>query len=131
MTLIKKSLKLRIEDYETLAEVNDFIVSNLSRHYTIQDLAHKARTNERKLKTSFRQVYGLGIYAYLKSERMKQAKFYLETTDKSVLEIARLVGYRSMSSFSTAFRKQYGIPPRDIRMTINKISYPGAVSQAG
>jgi len=51
--------------------------------------------------------------------RMGLARHYLESTPLSIQEIAYLLDYAQPGPFSRAFKKYYGIPPRDIRMPVN------------
>jgi AraC-like DNA-binding protein len=44
--------------------------------------------------------------------RMTLAGDYLRTTPLDIASIARLLGYRDESSFSRAFRRRFGVPPR-------------------
>jgi two-component system response regulator YesN len=46
---------------------------------------------------------------------MEKAKELLEQTEKSVKEISILVGYKSMGSFSTMFKKIYSKSPTEWR----------------
>ena len=46
---------------------------------------------------------------------MDEARKLLETTDLKAAEISRLVGYAHQSSFTDAFRRQFGITPSQWR----------------
>jgi AraC-like DNA-binding protein len=47
--------------------------------------------------------------------RMEKAKELLEQTEKSVKEISILLGYKSMGSFSTMFKKMFRLSPTQWR----------------
>jgi transcriptional regulator GlxA family with amidase domain len=53
--------------------------------------------------------------SYLARVRLSQAAGYLSTTDKTVRQIARLVGYENEASLSKAFRRAFGRPPGEYR----------------
>jgi AraC-like DNA-binding protein len=56
--------------------------------------------------------------------RMGLARHYLESTPLSIQEIAFLLDYAQPGPFSRAFKKYYGFPPRNARMTGH--AYSGA-----
>lgn len=87
------------------------LTEDLSRRYTIEELAGALMVSPSALKTYFRGVYGKPVAAYLKELRMQKAADLLRHTDKSVAEVAAAVGYTSQSKFSEVFRKQMGTTP--------------------
>jgi len=46
---------------------------------------------------------------------MEHAKLLLESTDKPINEIANLTGYDTAASFIHAFRREFGLTPREWR----------------
>ena len=52
---------------------------------------------------------------YLTEWRMHRAQGMLETTRRSLGDIAEACGYQSESSFSKAFKKQFGQSPGAVR----------------
>jgi AraC-like DNA-binding protein len=70
------------------------------------------RTLQRRLKaekTSFQKI--------LNEVRAELAVKYLEDARLKSLEIAMLLGYSSLSSFTTAFKSWYDMPPAAYRQT--------------
>ena len=106
---------IKDREYKAILHIVQFIQDNLDKHYTIEELARRAGLNQRALKSGFRMMYGMGVYAYLKKERMNKAKEHLQMTHQSIFQIARMVGFKSISSFSNAFRKQFKQSPTDWR----------------
>jgi AraC-like DNA-binding protein len=74
-----------------------------------------AGTNEFKLKKGFRQLFGMGVFHRLLFRRMEKAKMLLETTNKSIGEIADLAGYDTAAGFIHAFRREFDMTPREWR----------------
>lgn len=108
---LKQPLYLSSYDLEVLYRAKDMLTKDISRHITIMDLSRELGINEFKLKHGFKQIFGSGIYSYQLMIRMERAKELLETTERCIKDIARLVGYRSSSSFIAAFKKMYKISP--------------------
>jgi len=79
------------------------------------ELARLAGLNDYKLKAGFRQVFGTTVFGYLRQQRLEQARQLLQAQEISVTEAAATVGYSSQGHFAAAFRKQFGINPKDLR----------------
>ena len=63
----------------------------------------------------FRAAYGQTPGQYLSRRRVERAEELLRTADLSVTEICMLVGFTSLGSFSSSFKKQTGLSPSDYR----------------
>ncbi len=100
-------------EYKQITSARDYLVSDLSNAPTIDWLAKQVGLNQSKLKKGFKKVFGKSIYAYFLAERMSKAKQLL--VDNSVTETAIIMGYSNISHFSSAFRKQFGVLPKEVR----------------
>ncbi len=65
------------------------------------------------LKTSFHEVFGETVFAYLRNLRLDRAREMLLEEGASVKEVSWAVGYASQSHFAHAFRDRFGTSPRD------------------
>jgi AraC-like DNA-binding protein len=101
---MKLPLKLKEKDMKQLHQIASLITSSLEKHYTIAELAEKAGMQEKKLKNGFKQVYNMGLYAYLRHKRMERAKA-LMLEGKKIKDIIPCIGYHNTGNFSKAFRK--------------------------
>lgn len=109
------TLHLSRYDIECLEKAKALIEIDLSRHYSIADLARHIAMGKTKFKEAFLQQYGTSVYTYLQQERMKLALELLTYSDKTIKQIARLTGYRHHSNFTTAFGNFYQITPGQAR----------------
>lgn len=105
---------------QTVTEVHELLISDLTRRYTIEELSSKFHINQTTLKTTFKTVFGQSIGGYMKEYRIKRAKELLCHSDASVAEIACAVGYENQSKFTVAFRDITGVLPRDYRKAHTK-----------
>lgn len=96
---------------DTVYQVHEYLVENLSRRITIQNLCDRFFINPTTLKQAFKARYGMSIAAHMKKHRMEQAALLLERTDLPVGQIALAVGYESQSKFSAAFKETFQILP--------------------
>ncbi|MFC4803476.1 helix-turn-helix transcriptional regulator [Filifactor villosus] len=103
------------EQVEAVREIHDWLVSNMSRRFTIEELSRKYLLNATTLKTVFKAVYGTSIAAHIKEHRMQEAGDLMKTTSLSIAEIARRVGYESQSKFTAAFKEHFHILPKEYR----------------
>jgi transcriptional regulator GlxA family with amidase domain len=79
--------------------------------WTVASLAKKVGTSRAVLARRFRAITGLSPLRYLSRVRMERATELLLTSDLSLAEIAREVGYDSEFSFNRAFKRNRGLPP--------------------
>lgn len=105
--------ELNKREYTQINNAREYLVSDLSNPPTIDCLAKRVGLNQSKLKKGFKQIFGKSIYAYFLAERMHKAKQLLVAN--SVTETAIIMGYSNISHFSSAFRKQFGVLPKEIR----------------
>ena len=111
-------MKLKKEDIETIRKAKEMLTKSQRYHITINDLSRETRMNRTKLQFGFKQLFGISIDDYRIQLRMEKAKELLEQTEKSVKEISILLGYRSMGSFSTMFKKMFRVSPTQWRNAI-------------
>jgi len=85
------------------------------RPWTVAELARGARVSRSVLDERFRVVLGRSPIRYLTEWRMHLAQDLLATSDITVYELARRVGYASEEAFSRAFKRELGRPPGEWR----------------
>jgi AraC-like DNA-binding protein len=84
----------------------------LARSWTVAQLAKTAGLSRSAFFERFTRAIGLTPMEYLLAWRMAVAKDLLRRRDLGVTEVAERVGYGSASTFSTAFSRHVGQPPR-------------------
>ena len=102
-------------DRRQTQRARDFLVDNLESPVSLAELSKKAGMSSPKLNRCFKQMYGMTVFAYLRTERLNLAIDLLENTGISITETAYRVGYDSPSHFSKAFKKRFGNSPRIFR----------------
>lgn len=83
--------------------------------WTVVDLARKVGMSRTAFAARFRQLVGEPPMSYLTRLRLGHAAGYLSSTDKTMRQIARLVGYQNEASLSKAFRRSFGQAPGEYR----------------
>jgi len=103
---------LKASDIDLIVHAKEILLQQMDNPPSLLELARKVGLNDRKLKQGFRQVFGTTVFGCLHHYRLEKARSLLQETNLAVVEVARKVGYTSLSAFSSAFRKKYGINPR-------------------
>jgi AraC-like DNA-binding protein len=87
----------------------------IDRHYAepldLDALAATAGLSKYHFLRCFARTYGRTPHAYLTERRVERAQDLLRATNLTVTEVCRLVGYESLGSFSTRFRRLVGVGP--------------------
>jgi AraC-like DNA-binding protein len=87
----------------------------LSPAPTIRQVSRTAGMNETALKHGFKSVFGETVFEFSMRCRMQHALMLLRERGMPVARIAESVGYSHQTSFATAFRRHFGVRPRDVR----------------
>lgn len=99
-------------------EAKEYLLAHLDEHITITELADMLGISPTSLKICFKGVYGDTINGYITNYKMQKAASLLKNTDKSVLEIAGIVGYNNGSKFAGAFRRVMNKSPNEYRKSL-------------
>ncbi len=110
-----RTITLSAYDVERIHEAKNLMLSHMDNPVTLISLAHKVGTNDFKLKKGFKQLFGTTVFTYLLQARMERAEQLLTDTKMPVTEIAFTIGYQTIGSFTSAFKKYFGYPPTKIR----------------
>ncbi len=78
-------------------------------------LARLAHVSEAHFIRTFKPTFGETPHRYLQRRRIERAADLLRETDRSVTDVCLTVGFRSLGSFSTAFRELTGESPSGYR----------------
>lgn len=99
---------------EQLRQVEEYMKANLSKSVTISELATVAGMNSSKFKYSFKEVYSSTVFKYMTELRMKEAVHLIKEKNYTISQASSEVGYKNPQHFTVAFKKLYGVLPRDI-----------------
>lgn len=98
---------------ERVREAGNIVDCNLQNPPSLLELARQVGLNDCYLKRGFRQMFGTTVFGHLHTQRMEQARRFLQEGKMNVTEVAYEVGYSSLSQFARAFKKQFGTNPSD------------------
>ncbi|MFN8619807.1 MAG: AraC family transcriptional regulator [Chloroflexota bacterium] len=104
-----------------LLRARDLVDARYTEPLTVDDMAAEAGLSRAHFSVEFRRAFGLTPHVYLLTRRLERAAALLRTTDHSVTQICMDVGWSSVGSFTTSFRRLYGCAP-----TVYRERYPPA-----
>ena len=111
---------LKPDTVECIYAAREILRQRLDNPPSLTELARLVGLNECTLKQGFRQVFQKTVFGYWHDYSMEQAENLLQMGDLKVGEVARMVGYRDRTAFTKAFRRKFGITPRDCKSATQK-----------
>jgi len=96
-----------------------FISQYIDLHYMenlyLDHMAEVLETTPKYFSNYFKKTFGVNYVEYLNKVRLSHAKELLKDSNMSVAEIGEKTGYLNSSTFTTTFKKYYGISPSEYR----------------
>ncbi len=108
------------QEAQKIHRVKEVLINDYSITHKIADLAHEVTLSEYKLKEGFKQLYGKTISQYMLQHRMQKGKSEIEKKNRKIKEIALDLGYDNPSHFIEAFKRTYGITPKQYEKSLGK-----------
>ncbi len=102
-------------DLKIIQEIKTYLEENFKEDIHIITLVRQFGINEFKLKSLFKQVYGITVMRYLRKCRMDRARDMLMNTDLEIKEIAFLIGFKYAHHFSKVYQAHFHVLPKDVR----------------
>ena len=114
-----RTVTLTASDVNAIQKAHDILTNEFCNPPTISALSKTIFLNEQKLKAGFSSRYHMSISQYTTSLKMALAENLLSTTELSIDEIAKKVGYNHSGNFIKMFKKLHGKTPLSFRKLKN------------
>lgn len=111
-------IRLTASDINSIQKAYDILTKEACNPPTIKNLSKTVFLNEQKLKAGFSAKYHMSISQYTNSIRMAMAENLLSTTDLSIGEISKMLGYNHTGNFIKSFKKSHGKTPLNFRKSL-------------
>ncbi|MEM7729237.1 MAG: AraC family transcriptional regulator [Pseudomonadota bacterium] len=112
--------EISVRDIGRVEEAREIILSNIEQVPTIPEIARMIGVNQTKLKSIFKLAYGMTIHEFTQKGKMDLALDLLHERRLSISEIGQEVGYDFPASFTHAFKRYYGLTPREMKKSISQ-----------
>jgi AraC-like DNA-binding protein len=107
-----------------LRRARDLTDRDFGQPLTLDAIARAANYSKFHFSRAFTAAYGETPMAYLTRRRVERAKDLLRAANLTVTEICLLVGFQSLGSFSSRFRKLVGLSPSAYRRQMTRSGGP-------
>ncbi|HIK06883.1 MAG TPA: helix-turn-helix transcriptional regulator [Trichormus sp. M33_DOE_039] len=110
---------------DTIAKIHyakEILQARLENPPLLSELAQTVGVSESTLQKGFQMQFGTTVFAYLTNQRMEQAHQLLQNSDFTVAEVANIVGYSHLGHFAAAFKRKFGITPKECFLGRNLVS---------
>ncbi len=106
----------RIKSYNKVTiQLIEYIQENITEVITLDDLVNRVNLSKEYLCTMFKKNVGLGIIEYINYHKIEESKYFLKYSNMSVSDIAFLFNFCNPGYYSSLFKKQTGLTPRQFQ----------------
>ncbi len=92
----------------------DFFLSRMDDSVSIADAARAACMSQYHFLRAFRDAFGITPHQFLTTQRLERARMLLRGGNHSVTDVCLESGFTSLGSFSSLFRRHFGVSPQAI-----------------
>ena len=104
-----------VQQTDNIGKVVEYIGRHYTENLTLSSLAEKFYLTPSYLSRIFKKQTGKNLVVYITEKRLNKAMDYMKAGERSLTEIAFLVGYDDYSYFNKVFRRYMGISPKQYR----------------
>jgi AraC-like DNA-binding protein len=91
-------------------------------HISLSDLAQRVGLGPSRLSHLFKTHLNVTIRDFVRERRLAKAADLLTTTEERISEICARSGFRDVANFNHAFKRHFGVAPREYRRVREEVS---------
>ncbi len=111
--------EFRYLDQAFIENVTKVVVDHLeASDFSVEELAAAVNVSKSTLTRKMKSISGMSPLDFIRYQKMRQAKLWLQDKDRNVTEIAISLGYSDRKYFTACFKKEFGMTPTDYRKEI-------------
>jgi AraC-type DNA-binding domain-containing proteins len=98
-------------------KISDIIlyIQNNCKDATLASAAEHFHFHPNYLNSIIKKFKGSSFTSVLQDAKLKKASFLLKSSDITVVEVAKIIGYENISFFYKKFKEHYGCNPAEYR----------------
>ncbi|NNM09470.1 MAG: helix-turn-helix domain-containing protein [Flavobacteriaceae bacterium] len=109
-----KDISVTSVDEQLLEDIQKIIDTRITEpDFTVGPFAEELGLSRMQLHRKLKALTGLSASEFIRSQRLKSSTKLMETSDRSISEIAYSVGFNSPSYFIKCFKEAYGLTPTE------------------
>ena len=101
-----------------LLALRAYVEERFAEKLRLSDLARRVGWSVPHLCTEFKRFFGLPVVQYLFQVRMNQAAYLLRDHNRRIGDVAAMIGYPDLYTFSKMFKRSFGLSPRHFRALV-------------
>lgn len=107
--------KITDKEIQRLMHLEALLVRDLCRApLALPEMARIAMMSQTKMKSLFKILYEYSPHEYFQKSRMLKAKVLLNSKKYTIKEAGTMLGFKNLSNFTIAFKKEFGMLPSEI-----------------
>ena len=113
-------VQVKPKDKQLVDQTCHYLQRHMDQKLNLDDVAIYMGANRSKLAATFKTVLGIGVFEWLREQRLLKAQSLLLSSELNIQAVGFEVGYENSANFSTAYKKQFNISPRQQRIKREK-----------
>ena len=106
------SNKVHSPKKELYTQIFEYINNNITEDLTLENIANTFYVSKYYISHIFKDHLGISIYSYIIKKRLYGCKIAI-SAGEPITSVAKKYGFSDYTSFYRAFKKEYGISPKD------------------
>lgn len=106
---VKSSTKKEL--YRRVLLAKEYLDEFYYKKLDVNEVSQVAALSEYHFFRTFKQVFGISPHKYLIKKRLEKASNLLKQNRYTITEVAYLIGFPDIHSFSKSFKKEFGLTP--------------------
>lgn len=121
-----------MDHYEVIEDALIHIENNIHEPLSVESVANTFNMSKYYFHRLFSAMMGCSLNQYILSRRLNSSLMLIQADDSSLTDIAYRLNFGTPSSFTRAFKRQYGIAPSSLRVkdaNISPVPLPSVVKR--
>lgn len=99
-------------------DIKQFMEDNFLSDLSVEQFAHYTGRSLTSFKQDFNKIFNITPQRWLTKRRLQEARRLMEQTGESASEVYLKAGFKNLSHFSTAFKKEFGFSPSQLALKV-------------